>query len=242
MAESTRTKATGYDKYVNWKIFFIPVVLLFIILLMPTPYGMKDVGTEYRIGPKAVVNYITESLFHKKSADAEQWELICAQVMEQNVQMGALGKKSFLKRDLKWVRSYKIQADKTNFDKSLAYITANVGDQEYLDIMQKALELRKSGLKYEDLSDRDRSEADKGAWAIKVSIAMVVFVVLCFLTECIPLPGVAFCIGLLLVFTGVVSRKEVTMLAVPGVGPWEERLQRIVDVRTGEQPVRPVGG
>jgi sodium-dependent dicarboxylate transporter 2/3/5 len=45
-----------------------------------------------------------------------------------------------------------------------------------------------------------------------VAIAMTVFVVLCFLTECIPLPGVAFCIGLILVFTGVVSRKEVAML------------------------------
>ena len=61
---------------------FFEGIFLFIILWMPTPYGMKDVGTEYRIGPKAVVNYITESLFHKKSADAEQWELICAQVME----------------------------------------------------------------------------------------------------------------------------------------------------------------
>ncbi|MGA6924243.1 MAG: DASS family sodium-coupled anion symporter, partial [Desulfosarcina sp.] len=68
------------------------------------------------------------------------------------------------------------------------------------------------GLKYETLSDKDRAEADKGAWHIKVAIAMAVFVVLCFLTECIPLPGVAFCIGLILVFTGVVSRKEVAML------------------------------
>ena len=59
MAEDTQKRATGYDKYVNWKIFFIPVALLFVVLLMPTPYGMRDVGTEYRIGPKAVVNFIT---------------------------------------------------------------------------------------------------------------------------------------------------------------------------------------
>ncbi|UCD83188.1 MAG: anion permease, partial [Desulfobacterales bacterium] len=212
MAESTKRKATGYDKYVNWKIFFLPVALLFAVLLMPTPYGMKDVGTEYKVGPKAVVNFITTTLFNKKSVDAEQWELICAQIMEQNVQMGALGKKSFLKRDLKWAKSNKIQADKVNFEKSLAYVTENVSDQTYLDIMQQALALRKDGLKYQELSDGDKAEADRGAWAIKVAIAMVVFVVICFLTECIPLPGVAFCIGLLLVFTGVVSRKEVTML------------------------------
>ena len=53
---------------------------------------------------------------------------------------------------------------------------------------------------------------DKGAWKIKVAIAMTVFVVICFLTECIPLPGVAFCIGLILVFTGVIDREEVAGL------------------------------
>jgi sodium-dependent dicarboxylate transporter 2/3/5 len=212
MAEKTTRKATGYDKYVNWKIFFIPVALLFVVLFMPTPYGMKDVGTEYKVGPGAVVNFITTTLFHKKSADVEQWQLLCAQIMEQNMQMGALGKKSYLKRNVKWAKSNKIHADRENFDKGMQFVEQKLSGDDYLDIMQKALLLRKEGLKYEDLSDRDRAEAEKGAWAIKVALAMVVFVVICFLTECIPLPGVAFCIGLLLVFTGVVSRKEVTML------------------------------
>jgi sodium-dependent dicarboxylate transporter 2/3/5 len=212
MADRTRIKATGYDKYVNWKIFFIPLALLFAVLLMPTPYGMKDVGTEYRIGPKAVVNFITTTLFGKKSAEVEQWELLCAQIMETNMQMGALGKSSYLKRDIRWARSNKIPAERENFDKALQFVKERLGDEAYLDVMQKALKLRKEGLKYEDLSERDRAEANRGAWAIQVALAMVVFVVICFLTECIPLPGVAFCIGLLLVFTGVVSRKEVTML------------------------------
>ena len=64
--------------------------------------------------------------------------------------MGALGKNSFLKRDLKWARSYKIQADKVNFDKSLAYVSENLSDEAFLDIMQNALTLRKDGLKYEE--------------------------------------------------------------------------------------------
>ena len=101
MAEDTKIKATGYDKYVNWKIFFIPVALLFVILLMPTPYGMQDVGTEYKVGPKAVVNFLTETLFQQKERAAEQWELACAQIMEQNMQMGALGKKAFSEAQFK---------------------------------------------------------------------------------------------------------------------------------------------
>ena len=212
MADKQKKKTTGYDKYVDWKIFFIPVVLFFLILILPTPYGMKDVGTEFNVGPTRIINFVTLKLFDKSGSDAEQWQLITAQVMEQNMQMGALSKKRFMSRDLKWCKSYKISADRKNLEKGQTFINDNISDEDFKSIMQESLELRKVNLKYEDLSGKDKDIADKGAWAIKVSIAMTVFVVLCFLTECIPLPGVAFCIGLILVFTGIVTRKEVASL------------------------------
>ncbi len=210
MADKQKKK-TGYDKYVDWKIFSIPVALFFLILLLPTPYGMKDVGTEFNVGPKKVVNFITEKLFEKSGADAEQWQLMTAKVMEQNMQMGALTKKRFLSRDVAWCKGYKIQADLKNLEKGQTFIQDNVSEEDFKALMQEALDLRRVNLKYEELSANDKETADNGAWAIKVAIAMTVFVVLCFLTECIPLPGVSFCIGLILVFTGVVTRKEVAM-------------------------------
>ncbi|MBW1699394.1 MAG: DASS family sodium-coupled anion symporter [Deltaproteobacteria bacterium] len=212
MTEETTRKATGYDKYVDWKLFSIPVALFFLILILPTPYGMKDVGTEYQVGPKAVVNHITRALFNQESPDVAQWQLLTAKIMEQNMRMGALSKESFLARNLKWCKKYKIQADAKNLKTARRYITENVADEAFADIMMKSLELRRDRLKYENLSEREKKAADKGAWHIKVAIAMVVFVVFCFLTECIPLPGVAFCVGLILVFTGVVTRSEVAML------------------------------
>jgi sodium-dependent dicarboxylate transporter 2/3/5 len=208
----TKAKAAGYDKYVNWKLLVIPVVLFFAILLLPTPYGMKDVGTEVKVGPKAVVNFITTGLFNKKSSDADQWQLLTAQMMETNMRMGALSKDRFLKRDLKWCKKYKVQGDSENLKRAQAYINDNVSDEAFGALMTKSMELRRDGLKYENLSGGDKKTADKGAWHIKVAIAMMVFVVFCFMTECIPLPGVAFCIGLILVFTGVVTRQEVAML------------------------------
>ncbi len=207
-----KKKKTGYDKYVDWKIFAIPVVLFFLILVLPTPYGMKDVGTEYKVGPKAVINFLCQELFKKQSGDVEQWQLIGAQIMEENMRMGALTKKRFMSRDYKWVRQYKIPANEKNFDKVRKYVDENVSEEVFASMMKAALELRKEGLKYETLNEKDKQTADKGAWHIKVAIAMGAFVVLCFLTECIPLPGVSFCIGLILVFTGVVSRREVAML------------------------------
>jgi sodium-dependent dicarboxylate transporter 2/3/5 len=211
MAEAKK-KATGYDKYVDWKLFIIPVVLFFVILVLPTPYGMKDVGTEFKVGPKAVANYITMKLFNKKSSEASQWQLLTAEMMETNMKMGALSKKRFLKRNLKWCEKYKIQAVSANLEKARGYVKDNLSDDAFLDIMNKAMNLRKVDLKYEDLTGNDKKAADKGAWQIKVAVAMMVFVVFCFMTECIPLPGVAFCIGLILVFTGVVTRSQVAML------------------------------
>jgi anion transporter len=205
-------QVTGYDKYINWKIFIIPVVLLFAVLLMPTPYGMKDVGTEFKVAPKAVVNHITKELFDVVSSDAEQWQLLVAKMMEQNMRLGALQKERFMKRDIKWCKKNKMEVSQKNFDKAHDYIKVNVDEQKFLGLMETALTLRKEGLKYEDLTGMDKKVADKGAWNIKVAIGMGLFVVACFLTECIPLPAVAFCIGLILVFTGVISRKEVAML------------------------------
>jgi anion transporter len=206
-----KKKVTGYDKYIDWKIFIIPVVLFFAVLLMPTPYGMKDVGMEYTIAPQKVVSYITTELFSVKSEEADQWQLLTAQIMEQNMRIGALSKERFLDRDAKWCKKYKIPSQKANLEKAREYISS-VTDADFKALMGKALDLRKDGLKYEDLQNKDKASADKGAWKIKVSIAMGIFVVLCFLTECIPLPAVAFCIGLILVFTGVISRQQVAML------------------------------
>ena len=212
MAKVKERKATGYDKYVDWKLFIIPVILFTLILILPTPYGMKDVGTEYNVGPKVVINFLSQELFNAKSSDINQWQLLTVQMMEQNMRMGALSKDRLLKRNKQWCKKYKIYADSKNLKRALTHVKENVSVEFYTSIMKKALELRRDNLKYEDLSAKDKKAADKGAWHIKVAIAMVVFVVFCFVTECIPLPAVAFCTGLILMFTGVVSRKQVAML------------------------------
>ncbi len=207
-----KKKATGYDKYVNWKLLIIPIVLFAAILMLPTPQGMKKVGMQYSVGPKVVTNYISQQLFGKNSSDGDQWQVLTARIMERSMRMGALTKARFLKRNEKWAKKYKIPVDTANFRKAREYVKDNVSDEAYLKIMKGAFKLRKNDLSYEDLSAKDKITADNGAWKIKVAIAMVVFVVFCFMTECMPLPGVALSIGLILVFSGVVSRSEVAGL------------------------------
>ncbi|WP_243545382.1 SLC13 family permease [Pseudodesulfovibrio tunisiensis] len=211
MAQAKK-KATGYDKYVDWKLFIIPVVLFTIMVLLPTPDGMRKVGMQYQVGPSAVTGLITEQLFNKDSSQAEQWEILTARMMERNMRMGALSKERFLKRNEKWCTKYKIPVDQANFKQARDFIQQTVSAERYKEVMQNAFDYRMKTLDYDDLTARDKKKADKGAWHIKVAIAMVVFVVFCFMTECIPLPGVAFCIGLILVFFGVVTRQQVAML------------------------------
>lgn len=205
-------KATGYDKYVNWKLLIIPIILFALILVLPTPDGMKRVGTQYQVGPKVVVNYVCEQLFDKPSASAEQWEILTARMMERNMRMGALTKDRFMKRNEKWCKKYNIPVDSENFERAASYIGENVSPEQYNDVMKSSFDLRMHKLDFNQLEGQDKKAAETGTWHIKVAIAMVVFVVFCFMTECMPLPGVAFCIGLILVFSGVVTRQQVAML------------------------------
>jgi anion transporter len=202
---------TGYDKFVNWKVFVIPVVLFALLLLMPTPEGMKDVGVEYTIGPGAVRAYVIDALFGCDTSDALQWQMLTARIMEKNMRMGALNRARFLKRNAKWCEKQDISADAANMARAHEFVETSLTDEQYLTVMQAALTLRTDGLTYDGLTQEEKKKADVGGWHIKVSVAMGAFVVLCFLTECIPLPGVAFCIGLIVVFTGVTSNDEVAM-------------------------------
>ncbi|MGE4291642.1 MAG: DASS family sodium-coupled anion symporter [Desulfovibrio sp.] len=212
MAEAMKKKATGYDKYVNWKLLIIPVVLFAVILALPTMKSMQKVGTQYQVGPKAVISFLAQELFKDKTSNLEQWQLATCQMMERNMRMGALSKKRFMKRDAKWCKKYKIPVDGANLKRALEYVDQNLTDEGYNALLKSAFDVRMNRLSYDELSDKDKVKADKGGYEIKVALAMVVFVVFCFVTECMPLPGVAFCIGLILVFTGLVTRTQVAGL------------------------------
>lgn len=205
-------KATGYDKYIDWKIFVIPLVLLILILAMPATRGMKDVGTEYALGEKQVWKFLGQELFQKDVTDLEQWQLLTVRMMEKSVYTKATSREKFLKRDLKWCKKNGVPADEKNLTRALDYVRDSLDDERFKGLILDAAAVRFEKIRYEELSEKDRASADKGVWKLKVALAMMAFVVICFVTGCIPLPIVAFCTGLLLVFTGVVSREEVAAL------------------------------
>jgi anion transporter len=206
-----KKKATGYDKYIDWKVFVFPVALLFAILLMPPTEGMRDVGTEYSLGPHIVVEQLAGRLFGKPTSDLEQWQLLTCRIMEQSMRGGIMNRARFMKRDEKWCKSSGIPVDKVNLARAKEFVGA-MDDEPYSAAMKSAALLRSEELSYDELSDSERKLADRGAWNLKVALAVMVFTVFCFITGCIPLPAVAFCIGLIFTFSGVVTRTDVAAL------------------------------
>ncbi len=206
-----KKKRTGYDKYVQPRRLAIALAAFILILLLPTPDSMRDVAVEYTAGEPHVLNFFSHKIFNKAYDDTEQWESMSVRVLELSMVQGALSQKRALKKDAKWI-------GKAGFPNRDIYVkkyhekVAAFSEQEFLAMMKEAQELRLVTLSYQDLSPEEQKKVDRATRNIKVVTAMMVFVILCFLTEAMPLPGVAFCIGLILVFSGIVTRKEVAAM------------------------------
>ncbi len=211
MSSTSKNNGSAYDKYVNYKRFSIAVAAFVILLLVPIPDSMRDVGVEYSMGKTYVLDFYTNELFGKSFDDVEQWQALTAQVMEGSMRQGVLSKNALMKRNLKSLKSLGIETSKVLFERHHSFLES-LDETEVKDIMTGARELRHEKLTYEMLNEDQKQKADQAARYIRVCIAMVAFVVICFLTEAMPLPGVAFCIGLILVFSGIVSRSEVASL------------------------------
>ena len=211
MAIDSRHRATGYDRFINYKTFSVAVVAFVVLLAIPIPSSMLDVAVEYTAGESRVLDFYSAELFGKPFGEVEQWQAMTARVLESSMRQGALGRQTALKRNKKQIEKLGISATGEHVERYRALVES-MDDGRFLDLMRRAHVLRHEKLGYEGLTAAEKERADRAAWHIKVCVAMVAFVVICFLTEAIPLPGVAFCIGLILVFSGIVSRREVAAL------------------------------
>jgi solute carrier family 13 (sodium-dependent dicarboxylate transporter), member 2/3/5 len=210
MAEGKK-KATGYDKYVNWKLFAIPLILVTILMLIPTPKGMMDVGVEYSMGSKYVMNYFATGLFGKETNNLAQWQVQLVRMMEAGVRKSSFSQKGFMKRSAKWCKSNNIPTTPTHL-KQVKNFAGEIPPEKFKKLMEDGYDLRVNKLTYDMLTDKEKKKAAKAGFHVKAAVGIVIFVVLCFVTEAIPLPMVAFCIGVFAMCCGIVNRNNVAML------------------------------
>lgn len=204
-------KLSAYDKYINHKRFSIAVILFLGILMIPMPKSMLDVAVEYTMGKTYVLDFISLELFGKPSSDTEQWQLLTARSFESCMMQGVSHKSTMLKRSEKDLRKAGIEVRTEHFQKYREFLEA-LDESRVNHLLVKSRELRYQNLTYQTLTPEQQRAVDKTARDIQVCVAIVAFVVVCFVTEAIPLPGVAFCIGLILVFSGIISRQEIAQL------------------------------
>jgi anion transporter len=210
-AEEKTKKATGYDKYIDWKRFSIPLGLLLVLLFIPTPKGMLDVGVEYAFGPKYVQDLFSQQLFSKKSVELEQWQIQMVRMMEESIQSSSFTQSVFLKRDEKWCKDKKIPTTKAHLEQVMAF-SKSLPEERFNQLLKEGYTLRTEKLTFESLKDSEKQTALKAGFRVKAAVGIVLFVVLCFVTEAIPLPMVAFSIGIIAMCTGIVNRNTVAGL------------------------------
>ena len=204
-------KASAYDKYINYRRFAIAAGAFAVILMLPIPSSMRDVAVEYTSGEASVDSFLCSELFGASFTEAEQWQAQTARALEAMMRQGVVTKAGALKRTQKQLAALGVAMEPEHW-RSYRSFLERMAPEAVGEVMIRARQLRLDDLSYDLLTDAEKARADRRAKQIRVCAAMVVFVVICFVTEAIPLPGVAFCIGLILVFLGIVTRSDVASL------------------------------
>ncbi len=209
--KAAKVKPSGYDKFINWKLFSIPLTLLILLLIIPTPSSMLDVGVEYSMGPKYAQEYFASQLFQQSTDDLEQWQIQMVRMMEQSIQMSSFGQKGFLQRNQRWCEQNGIPSTPKNLERVHEY-AKQIPPDDFYHLLKEGHTLVTEKLTFDQLTEQEKIKAKKAGFHVKAAVGIVVFVVLCFMTEALPLPMVAFCIGVIALMTGIVDRGNVAML------------------------------
>ena len=213
MAETqgVKEKPAGYDKYINWKLFALPVIALILILVMPIPKSMLNVGVEYSLGPQYIEEMFAQELFGEPPHQLEQWEFMMVRMMNESVQMSSFTYRAFLQRDQRWIENQGITYNPRHLE-LVRERARQIPAEEFERLLREGFQLQTETLTYDNLSPEEQQRARAAAFHVKVGVGIVAFVVLCFVTEAMPLPMVAFCIGIIAILGGVVTRQNVSML------------------------------
>lgn len=211
MARENSHRPTGYDKYTNWKLFTIPLGLFILLLVIPIPASMLDIAVENTMATKYVEDFFAQELFHKTIDQLEQWELEMVRIMAESVRTYAFTKKSFLRRAEKWGEGTTILTRPDRLASIMAY-AESIRTEEFEQLLKKGYEFKTKKIRYEQLTQKEQQVATRAGFQLKVAVGTLLFVVACFITEAIPLPVVAFCIGIIAISTGIVNREEVAAL------------------------------
>ncbi|HOE09828.1 MAG TPA: DASS family sodium-coupled anion symporter [bacterium] len=212
MSDKTdKIKLSGYDKFINWKLFSIPLGLLLLLIVIPTPRSMLDVGVEYSMGPKYAQEFFASRLFGMKVTELAQWQVQMVRMMEQSVRNASFLQETFLKRNRRWCEQNGIPCTPEHLEQVREF-ARQIPPDDFTKILKEGHALVTEKLAFDQLSDEEKAEAQTAGFHVQAAVGIMLFVIFCFMTEAIPLPMVAFCIGVIALMAGIVDRNSVAAL------------------------------
>jgi anion transporter len=186
-------------------------VAFMVVLLLPTPDSMTDLAARQTLGRDAVRDSLSSHLFGSEYEHVEYWQAQAVRVFDHSARSGRTSFEGLERYDLKTLSSAEIEMERQVYEKFRGWLAAQ-DPSRVTQLLENTVAWRSVPLEAAGLSEKQNERVAQEAWHIKIGVALTVFVVLSFVTEAMPFPAVAFTIGLVLVFTGVVGREEVAGL------------------------------
>lgn len=206
-----KPKPTGYDRYIDWRLFAIPLALLIGILLIPTPRSMLEIGAEYALGPTWVREHFAREVFGTDYQALNQWQAQMVQMMKVSVDRSSFGQAAFLKRNAGWCSKNDIASTDAGLE-MVRNTAAAMPPERFEELLRSGFKIKTEGVALDELDPKQAAKVREAGFHVKVAVATAAFVVTCFLTEAIPLPMVAFCIGVIALMTGIFDRETMPSL------------------------------
>jgi len=210
-AQKTKEKPTGYDRTIDWRLFSIPLGLFIAILLMPTPRSMLRVGAEFSLGPTLVRDRFAREMFGEEFSELNQWQVQTVRMMRASIDRSSFSHRAFMSRTAGWCEKNGIEGTDATLAAARAFV-AGVDPGRFEEVLREGHRLKTTGIDTASLGSGDAERAARAGFQVKVAVAVVAFVVGCFVTEAIPLPMVAFCIGVIALLTGIFDRETMPSL------------------------------
>jgi len=153
MSDKTdKMKLSGYDKFIDWKLFSIPLGLLLLLIVIPTPRSMLDVGVEYSMGPKYAQEFFASRLFGMKVTELAQWQVQMVRMMEQSVRNASFLQETFLKRSRRWCEQNGIPCTPEHLERVREF-ARQIPPDDFTKILKEGHALVTEKLAFDQLSD-----------------------------------------------------------------------------------------
>ncbi len=182
-----------------------------IVLLLPAPKSMQRLAAEITVGREMGRDSLAYAMFGQDSQHISRLQSTIVHVMERSARSGFVTQKALLRRNRETLAAARITLTAEEYAAYRTFVE-DMRPQTCDSLLDLASRDFAQEVNPDALNPMGKKEVAAATWHMKVGVALTCFVVLSFVLDAMPFPAVAFIIGLVLVFTGVVHREEVAGL------------------------------